>query len=993
MIAGSSAVPWIRGAVIGAMVFAFLPLPARAQTATGTIEGVVVDPSGAVLPGATITVVQPATGFERSVEADTNGRFRASFLPVGSYELTAALAGFETRNHTGIVLTIGQTIALRVPLPIEGVAESVDVSAVPSVVEPNRASAASTVDRQAVQDLPVNGRNFIDFVLLTPGVTRDARAGDLSFAGQRGTLNSLIVDGMDNNNTFAGQALGRIGSGRAPYQFSQESVQEFQINSNAFSAEYGRAGAAVINAVTRSGTNTFAGSLFEFYRDKALNANNAINVLNDRPKSPYHYHQFGGTIGGPLRKQRHFLFASYDGQRNSTPNEVFFNLPADVPDDAATRAAIERLRPLAFSWIRRLDQDVFLLKTDHQVNADNRVSVRYNHQDFTGTGYENGGPQNSLEHSGDSLVRTRTLNATWARVLGQRIFNELRAQYAHDGSAGTANSANPEAAIRQGNLLVLLTGRNNFSPRATTIDRAQIADTLTWARGAHYVKTGFDVQFDRIDSHFPGFFGGMYRFNSLASYAGGRPRDGGEFYQQAFPGPGTSGPRTRPDIWEYSFFVQDEWKPHADVTLTLGVRYDLMDRNAPSVRNPDEALIAGGIDTSRYPLDTDNIGPRLGIAWSPWGRRHVVRVGWGVFYGRVPAIALTAAQSNNGINTIMLRFTGDAVPTYPATFSEIPAGSAAIQPNIFSVDEDFEAPRLMHATVALERQLDPRTSVAVTYLCVDGTALSRPVDRNIGSLTHRTFTIAGSGETVTYPYLLDNRPFPSFGRVVAFDSRAVSRYNGLTVEMVRRTTGGAQFRVAYTIGRVEDTAPDATAVQPGGLDDRAYAPNPIDSEANRSVGNNDQRHRFVASGVVNSERLASRFGSPRARALARGWSIGGIVTAQSGRPFSARVATDINNDGNVSNDLAPGTRRNAFRLPSTVAVDLRVAREVPLPRRWRAQLIWEAFNLFNRDNIIAVEPGYYDVLPALRLSRRETFGRPTADTGERIMQLALRVVF
>ena len=177
-------------------------------------------------------------------------------------------------------------------------------------------------------------------------MTRDTRTGDISFAGQRGTLNSLVVDGADSNNTFFGQASGRTGSGRAPYQFSQDAVKEFQVNSNSFSAEYGRAGGAVINVVTKSGTNELHGSAFEFYRDKALNANNAINELNNRPKSPYHYNQFGGTLGGPIRRNRDFYFANYDGQRNTQPNVVFLNLPATTPSDPATQAGIARLQPL-----------------------------------------------------------------------------------------------------------------------------------------------------------------------------------------------------------------------------------------------------------------------------------------------------------------------------------------------------------------------------------------------------------------------------------------------------------------------------------------------------------------------------------------------------------------------------------------------------------------------------------------------------------------------
>jgi outer membrane receptor protein involved in Fe transport len=334
--------------------------------------------------------------------------------------------------------------------------------------------------------------------------------------------------------------------------------------------------------------------------------------LNNRPKSPYHYNQFGGTLGGPIRRNRDFYFANYDGQRNTQPNLVFLNLPATPPSDPASQAAIQKLQPLAASWTRTLNQDVFLIKTDHELNDKNRLSFRYNQQNFTGQNFESGGAQNSIEHTGDSLVKTNTFNASWTSIYGLSLFNELKVQAARDKEPGLANSSNPEAVVQEAGATVLTIGRNNFSPRETTIKRWQIADTATWIRGLHKFKGGFDFQFDDILNNFPGFFSGSYTFRTLASFNGGRPNGPNEFYQQNFQGPGTSGPVTNPNIHEYSFFVQDEWKPMADVTLNLGLRYDLMKTDAPPVQNPDPQLLAAGIDTSRLDADTNNWGPRFG---------------------------------------------------------------------------------------------------------------------------------------------------------------------------------------------------------------------------------------------------------------------------------------------------------------------------------------------------------------------------------------------
>ncbi len=302
------------------LVVLALALPARGQVGNqGSIEGTLLDPKGGVVPSATVTLRNTATDATFTANTDGSGYFRFPVLPVGTYELRVEKPGFTTITQKDIQLTVGAKLNLSVTLSVAAQQASVVVTAETPVVETTRTHVSATVNERAVANLPVNGRNFIDFVLLTPGVTRDVRLGDISFAGQRGTLNSLVVDGSDNNNTFFGQATGRTGSGRAPYQFSQDAVEEFQVNSNSYSAELGHAGGAVINVITKSGTNQFHGSAFEFFRDRGLNANDLINKNNGRARSPFHFHQFGGTLGGPIVKDKLFFLFDYDGQRNTLP--------------------------------------------------------------------------------------------------------------------------------------------------------------------------------------------------------------------------------------------------------------------------------------------------------------------------------------------------------------------------------------------------------------------------------------------------------------------------------------------------------------------------------------------------------------------------------------------------------------------------------------------------------------------------------------------------
>src|SRR5262245_52364165 len=430
-----------RALPLALLLFVLAPWSALAQSQAtgGAIEGVVSDESGGVLPGATVTVRNTLTGIARETTTDSAGVYRAPLLPVGTYEVSAAMQGFATVRRPNLRLEIGQILNIDLSLKVASATEEVTVTAEAPVIEPSRTHQASTVGATAVSNLPVNGRNFIDFVLTTPGVNRDTRGGDISFAGQRGTLNSLVIDGADDNNTFFGQTLGRTGSGRAPYQFSQDAVQEFQVNRNAYSAEYGRAGGAVINVVTKSGGNDFHGSAFEFFRDESLNANSYANKIitpTPRPRLPFRVHQFGGSFSGPLQKNKAFFLLSYDGQRQTIPNEVVLTVPGNLPTDADTQQGLEKVRAKAGSYSQTRDQDVLLAKIDYQFDRKNRLSVRYNHQNFTGGNNETSGAQNAEEHSGDSLVRTRTANASLTSVFSSTFFNELRLQWARDQEPG-----------------------------------------------------------------------------------------------------------------------------------------------------------------------------------------------------------------------------------------------------------------------------------------------------------------------------------------------------------------------------------------------------------------------------------------------------------------------------------------------------------------------------------------------------------------------------
>jgi len=386
---------------------------AQSQATTGNIEGRVLDPKEAVVPGATVTATNQQTGLEKSATTNDQGDFIVNFLPPGPYTVRASAGGFSPADIKDIIVTVGGKTPLDVTLSVGGASGAVTVTSEAPVVETTLSSISTTVNSRAIENLPVNGRNYLDFATLTPGVIRDQnREGDLSVGGQKGTLNNLQVDGVDNNNTFFGQAFGRTGV-RPPYQFSEESVQEFQVNQNGFSAEFGRAGGAVINVVTKSGTNEFHGGAFEFFRDESLNANTPQlkasqfqrGIPNKRP--PLQINQFGARLGGPIKRNKAFFFFTYDGQRQKLPNFLdppsFFTQPANIQ---------ALLLPKLNTYQINRDQDVFMVKSDISLTSNHQLSLRLNQQSFTGKNNEFTSTLGTEEHSGDSVAKTTTFSGS-----------------------------------------------------------------------------------------------------------------------------------------------------------------------------------------------------------------------------------------------------------------------------------------------------------------------------------------------------------------------------------------------------------------------------------------------------------------------------------------------------------------------------------------------------------------------------------------------------
>ncbi len=1000
----------------------------------GSLEGIVTDPSGAVVPGVSVRATDPQHGASFTTTSSAEGLFRFPVLPVGIYELSAQHPGFATWRKKDFQVTVGARADLNVTLQLTGTSESVVVRDPASAVETTRSQVSATVGTRSISSLPANGRSFLDFALLTPGVTRGSRGFDLTFGGQR-KMNLLRVDGADNDNTFFTEALG-LSLGTVPYQFSLASVQEFQVNANSYSAELGRAGGGIISVVTKSGTNDFHGSAFWYYRDRSLNSNDAVNKLNDLPKSPYHFNQFGSTFGGPVFRNKLFFFLTYDGQRSTLTNLVRLNLPAafsfssDPRVASFQRLALNYLTPRAASWLRTFDLDVVFARADWRIAPAHLLSGRWNRQRFTGKNQENTGQQFSLEHTGASLSSTDTLALTLTSSFSSSIANTFLFAYVRSREPGFSNSPNAEANIFEAGQLALTIGRS-AGPRRQNVDRLQGSDTLSLLRGRHALKFGGDVLPNWIGFFNSLNFSGSYRFPSLESFgrslAGAPPAlpdTNQRRYTQAFSGNATHGTSVQPDFTEYAAFLQDEWRLRPRLTLNFGLRYDLQVIRKPTVRNPSPALAAAGLDTSALRTDENNLAPRLGLAWSPLrSDRMVVRAGYGIFVARTPSIITARPHFQNGITVqtrTILGGTSDAafIPSYPNSFCGAPDPSG-VPPNCAApatgsgntflqlFAPGYTQPYTQQGSFGLEFQVKENWLVSASYLVVKGTHLQRWRDVNLGTPEMpASIGIAGTSSTLTFERFTFPRPIDGFDRILLVESAASSIYHALALKLEKRYARGFQLSAAYTFSKTIDDNPEPIAVNPP-IADNLFLSDASNPRADRASGVNDQRHRFVLSGFWQLP--SPRIGSRPARGFLSGWELSGIFTAQTGLPYSALVSFDLNSDGNNANDRTPGLGRNTFYLPAMVSFDPRVSRTVALIEHVRVQFIWEAFNVFNHFNFTAVRTTQFARstsstgcgiagIPCLvpqtpQIAGLAAFGTPTASAGPRIMQFAAKLIF
>jgi Carboxypeptidase regulatory-like domain/TonB dependent receptor len=921
------------------------PAAAQATVNAASVSGRVFDAQGAVVPGALVVARQSETNVSTETTTDAAGRFRFALLRVGPYEITARLQGFNDATER-VTLGAASAFDLALTLTVARLNTSVEVTAAPAVLETARTQIAGTVPRAEINRLPLNGRNLLDVALVVPGVSptnvastqlfaeTSAVAGPgLSINSQRNFSNSFIVDGLSANDDAAGLS-------GMPY--SVDAVDQFQVVTSGGQAEFGRALGGYINVVTRSGTNEAHGDVYEYVRNDAWNAANPLSGST----LPMDQHQFGASVGGPLVRNRTFYFGNFEGRRLDQSGLVTI-LPASVAAINEKLAASGYPgQPVATGLFPNpVRSENAIAKVDHQFSGADQISVRYSQYHVSSENSRGAGGLSAptasahLENVDRSIATSNTFN--WSG----HTLNETRAQVTFsDLQAPPSDPIGPAVGVSG----IAAFGTLSGSPTRRLNALYELVDNVSHQAGGHALRAGVSLLYNDSTITYPRSIRGAYSFASLANFLGGVYNNGG--YTQTFGATEVS--QINPNVGVYA---QDEWQAGGGLTLNLGLRYDLQ-----------------FLQTIR--TDTDNVSPRAGFAWTPAAsHRTVLRGSAGVFYDRVPLRALANAllSANNTTDLSQLRQISvnlspsqAGAPAFPAILSApIPSVTLA---NLTTMDRGMQNGQSRQAGFEIEQQVGERATVSVGYQHLTGRNLIISINQNVPAC------VANGNNNGC-------RPNPAYGNNSQYSPAARSTYNGLTLSFVQRPAGWSSYRVSYTLSKSMDDVGQFFFSSP--ID-------PFDPMKDWGRSDDDQRHRLVINGAVNSPMGTARTLTER---LTHGFQLSALLRYYSALPLNitSGLTTVQGTAGRpIVNEFI---ERNSGTGPDFFSLDLRASRTFRITPRLAFEAFVEAFNLTNHINVVTVNgnfgPGAYPANPS------PTFGQITAVGEPRSLQLAVRARF
>ena len=901
----------------------------QSQATTGTIQGTVSDPNGAVVSGASITVRNTETGFERTVTSNSAGYFTAPLLSLGRYRVTTTASGFSNTVLENVQVTVGQTLALDIGMKVGTATETVDVTTDSDAVDTARTELSTQINERSVENLPINRRDFSRFALLTPGVSivQGPDGDEITINGQKGIQNNVSIDGADANNPFFGE---QRGGQRPAFTISLESVKEFQVVPVGASAEFGRSSGGFINAVTKSGTNQFSGAAFLFFRNQSLSGQNPDAVDAGLPVEDFTNCQFGGNLGGPIKKDRAFFFLAFERNdgKSSKPNFIdprlltIFSTRFNSPNE---QTVIERTN----------DADVFLAKVDVQLNRGNLLTLRHNYSRAEQVNGTFDVPTWGSSANGRETDKSNSFIGQLVSSISPTLLNEFRFQWAKEERPRFYDGPDlPDTTIGTfaGDVSYRF-GRPFFLPVPSDDVRLQFTDNFTVIQGNHTIKFGADLNRTRVSQTFIGFARGRYIFagptidaaiQGFTDYINRTSASGLTLYLQFAPiGNGTveeAGTQAYATL-EPALYVQDNWQLRRNLTLNLGFRWEAQYQPDP-INDPASTPFGQFINDPRFPSDgtipdfTDGFAPRAALAWSPGGDgKTAVRLGGGLYYARIPGLVVAGPRNTDGAiagniyrDGTFCTLTPSPVvcPTYPGILPT--AGFTAFNPGIAVFEKNFKNPRTIQWSASVEREIFKNTSFLVAYNYAKSDRLTRFVNRGNPALYGGTSPFArpdGSG----------------IGEIRSTESSARSLYQGLTFTLNRRFANRFQFQANYLLSF--DKSDDDNERDPFTF--RYADVNNLEPEYNWS--DRDQRHRFNAFATF---------------LLPWDINVSPIVQYRSAQPRSLR---------GIAETGRRDVRRNTERLDNEFfTFDIRVSKAFKITERVSIEGIFEAFNLFNNRN-------------------------------------------
>ncbi len=992
----------------------------RGQVAAGLggITGVVTDASGATVSGAEVQIDNERLAIHRKITTGGGGVFNApALVPSPGYQITVSAPGFAQFQNRNVTVLVGQALNIRAALELQTATARIEVQEGAPVTE-NKIDVSQNVTQTQIENLPINGRRVDSFVLLTPTVVPDGTFGLLSFRGISGG-NTFLTDGNDTTESFYGENAGRT---RVPTQISQDAVQEFQVLSSAYSAEYGRATGGVVNTVTRSGTNTLAGTAFWFFRNRTLNARDPFSTINPSEAR----HQFGGSISGPIVKNKLFFFLNTEEQRREFPLVSSIINPAAI--NAVTRtfngcgvatgttpaatpaqcAAINGTLPRFFGVLPRSgNQDTALGKIDFRPSDRNSFSFSFNYEHFnspngiqTGAVVTSGGALNS---NGIDDVQVRYGRAQWTFIPTGNIVNEARFGWFKDRQTDAINQdlLDPRLGALSLSVNGVAIGSANYIPRIQPSEsRFQYADNLSWTKGNHNLKFGVDYlnTEDYTNQLLNG--NGNYVYTNANAFAldySGNSTGAKNYasFQQAFG-------RRDVDVkfQDIALYAQDQHRIRPNLTLYYGIRYEYTFTPTPPLKNADYP------QTGRIPDYGKNIGPRAGFSWALNNGETVIRSGYGIYYGRFPGSSYNSLFTTNNLyqQSLTLQTSNAAqlavAPVFPNLLSS-PAGTPGAATVGFAVD-GLRTPSSQQADFAIQQALGKRTSVSVSYIWSRAAHLITVRDLNLrepsNSVTYNILNTSGAtvGSYTTPVYLSTDRIDPRYSRVIGVDNGGNSYYSGLAIQIQRRLAKRFEGSVAYTWSHAIDNAQGSGGFSGNNAPSTLFNGN---YSADRGPSSLDVRQRLVINWLYSPVFTSSP--SAFARFAVNNWQLADITTIQTGTPVTESLgvtaglsSAQLTQAGLPANFAFTGSTLNGFggsgrvpflglgvlRLPNTYRTDVRLSKILPFTERFRTTLNFEVFNLTNTITYTSItNRGYtangFNISPAAGL------GTPTQSSG------------